>query len=733
MDNLSQNSTNNNEKLEKENNSNNYSALEFDISLDACNHPHNEIKQYSNQNIEGFYDIIKMQSNEVKSLMIQRESFLNLIQKFDDLNSINEKTIESLNHYLVKLDQENSNLKNKLSEVENRYQKNNQDFNDLYNLLLRKAPLEILQKVNIEKHPKERSSECENITGNLKEVVALFEELCSQYSSFKNVSSREIVLLGHLKNALDFISIFIDSHALQNTDIEKNLVMSQIERIKQYINQNYGNEDIQPVVNLFQQNNSKDQIDTIYAFLNKNANDIDDDNKDSQVNNSSSIPFNELYALFLCVIEMNNLLFSQNDKISPNLLQKVNELEEANNKLAKFSNTFDSKSKGVSSIAEASNEQNCDTLDSQHFAKEPNNSKKLVKPNANMNFQSDSSLIDNNSSQNSNFSNNKKKNNQNTIRMLILQNQQNVDKVNYLKAMVQRLKKEIASEKKKFLDFENSSNSQIDKLKSELRKKDKISSQLSKLMKQNKKLLDNVNELTNRNIQIQADLENKNMNDSPFQEEESHKQKNDESEIIENLNSDVQTQADDQASNDIILKLQKQISSLENECSESRLKLLSLSNSKNDLLSQNAQLKVSERMLKLKISQMEEFIAYKDDQIKTQARVRNITIESQSNLKIQELTEQLKNHEFLLKNFVETYFKSIQISKETKYPEIFSMLEQEMMNMNLFYSQETLNDASKIRKELNLKKSDSLYDAFHQIKTNLDKQIEIVQKLDKEK
>ena len=58
---------------------------------------------------------------------------------------------------------------------------------------------------------------------------------------------------------------------------------------------------------------------------------------------------------------------------------------------------------------------------------------------------------------------------------------------------------------------------------------------------------------------------------------------------------------------------------------------------------------------------MEEYIRYKDDQSKTQSQIREISINTQKDLKIKELNNQIKNYEFLLKNFAETYFPSIEI------------------------------------------------------------------------
>lgn len=742
-------------QTDKQSKKENDSPVELNISIDTNNNNNNESlsEQYTKSSNEEFYEIIKSQSEEIKSLLDQRAGIMSLFQKFDNLNSKSDDIIESLTQKVADLNQQKTEIQNELTKLKDSNQTKKENANDIYYLLLKKAPCEVLQKIDGNKYSQTQSS-------SYQEIIDLFEEICNQYSISKKSKQREMVLLGHLRNALLFVNNIISSNSLQQTNENKTLIMTQIARINHFIGENYEVDDLKPVISLFQQNKPEDQIKTIFSFLDKHDVEEEEETKDSQINEDDSIPFNELYTLFYGVIEVNNLLFSQLDLVNENvfntasgisLKKKVYELEEENHKLSDWYDQANSKLESIINVlSKTSIEQTGDALDMVSDLVQKYNSidqqKSINSENegSKFNFSDDSleyqSTLNNNNSNNQNqspkFYKTQQKVAQRAIAILCSQNQENEDKINYSKAMIQKLKKTIAQEKKKFSDYEKTSNAQINKLKSELirikkenqKKKDQdetMAIEHQNLIKQNKKLLASNKKLVEQNKKLKTQEQE---DDSLQMKLRSIKLENEKVQY-----SQIQTQTNEQDPDDTNTKLQEQISSLQNECSELQSNISALTKSKNDIVSQNIKLKVSEKSLKLKISQMEEYIRYKDDQSKTQSQIREISINTQKDLKIKELNNQIKNYEFLLKNFAETYFPSIEISKETKYEEIISQLQQALMNSNLFFSQETLKDANEIRKQLNLKKTDSILDSFIQIKNQLDDQSKTLKQLNDEK
>ncbi|OHT16040.1 hypothetical protein TRFO_13532 [Tritrichomonas foetus] len=686
------------------------------------------------KSLDELHNYVKLQSNEISSLIQQREEFMKLYQLYNSVNSKSEDIIINLNETISKLQQKQTKGQDNYTNLEKQFseklEENQQRLNELYEYVYNNSTQAIQEQQN--------DMTEELIYDKLKSIVEMNMKSMSDKGDIKE---REKALHGHLENAVKFIEILVNTNSQTKGKETKTMILSQCARINQYLVDQYGIEEIEPVVNLFEAGDPETQIQTFYDFIDEN--DI------------SNTPTQELYTLFCATIYVNNMLFNHLDSMQERMKipnNKIREVQDENQRLRRFYDDVSIKLEGIADqisdyISIGPNEDVFDMISSfingciAHMNDQNDASNQNDKNHQQYNDESNSvSQLNNNKSHDMNMddlrlsrnnsggssnkndqrSHNSKKNDDYKILALKLKAKYLSEKEKHEKS-IHKLKKTIHNLKNKL----NEANESLEEAKiSENALNDKINSlsiELKKQIKQNNELTFTITKLNEHNSSIlKSTDQSTNDSNKKIQKMQTYIQELEQQ--IQNLecktnrinqhnrlNDDLQTQY-----NNRIRSLESDLSKALESNEELTEKVSAMTKQKNELLQQVTKYKVSERSLNLKISQMQEYIKFKEDQNNIKSKAQVLSINTENEKKLRKSQEKVHKNEMLLKCLIEGQF-NIQIKKDTTYEEMITILEKEIAKGKLFFSTETLQDAEEIRKKLNMKNTDSLLDAFNDL------------------
>ena len=674
-----------------------------------------ENNDINNAVYDSYNNMIESQSHEISSLHDQREGLIKLIQKYRAVSLKSDNVIDQMHQRILEMDQENLILQEGYYDLEKQLtdqsQKSESQISEIYDLLISKIPPEVYDELQNEE-PEYQVKLNEQADIIQAEILRSINALFNFYDNNARSSEREINVLAHLENAIKLVNTLLNSHGQDTPKDIRTRVLTQAAKINQFIQEQYGNEEMQHVADLFQSGNPEEQIETFYAFIDKKEMDT---------------PLKELYLLFCGVIEVNSILFNHLDTVqecSEIPPQKLHEIQNENQQLHKFYQDVNSKLESIADLlSDAPIEHSDDIFDTIYAFIEKYLS--IIK-NGSISQQSTQEIEPNSP-------------------LLHQQYLQSIAKIKKYREIVTKMKTKLAHEKEKRTEFEAQAQEAINSLEMQLKEANETINQLrsneKKLTEQRKKFANELKKSNQKNDELTlslAQFKEKNMNHNGYG-------------VVPNcISVNEYTQLKEQIMQEKIVKLKKKVLSLESEhkrnakttevqqqyknrinslefevdsskemISDLQSKLTLMTSEKNDLIQQVAKLKVSERSYQMKIAQMEDFIKFKNEEKDCQKKAHELSKSSESDKRIGKLKEQIKKNESLLRCFIESQFNT-RLKKDLTFQEMISMLEKIIIKSSLFFSKETLKDAAEIRKRLKLKNTDSILDAFSVLRDTID-------------
>lgn len=287
-----------------------------------------ELKQKSNQLNEDssiqqalsiFEDIIKDQNITISQLSHRQQVLLNLIHAYDEASQDFEQSMQQISKDNNQLANENASMNRELSESKNAIS----EVQELSNQIQDIVPNELINQINDFDDLSPQEQIIELVTKMNDKASSTQTEELSQSTSQHSETSRELVLLGHLENAIKFIRTLSGgaksskSNSLLDNETQT-LILTQCARIGKFIEENTYSQDFPHITSIFDPSETKNQLQLFFDFIDEN-----------EVDNT---PIRELYALFNAVIETNRLLFEKNQELihqasesAANKLQNENE------------------------------------------------------------------------------------------------------------------------------------------------------------------------------------------------------------------------------------------------------------------------------------------------------------------------------------------------------------------------------------------------------------------------
>lgn len=683
--------------------------------------------------INQFEKYIATQSDEIILLQNQRNDLIELLQQFDMAFSSQEQLIQQLR---AELDSEKQNQKenqeytttieNKLTAKETEEQTKEELLLDLYNKILDISPDAI----------KNSESSIDSIPDNsiYDKIFELFVQ--SNRNNNENPSKRENALLSHLIDSLQFINLLICSNLNIEKVDDKVLLVAQCERMKQFIYEQAGCDEITPVANLFEHSDPDDAIQSFFNFIDKQKllsdencikSDSDNgiDNANFEIINKMQTPIREIYTLYCATAHVNHLLFAHFDRLNQNptdskaiinSIPYVRKIIEENEQLHKYQEDIESK------IGEMANHLSKCHIDSGNDQFERANQiiDKYAKSFENPKSQNQVKKSRNHKDKSSNL----RKRDELTADITF--NTEETDN----QALIEKLKKKIISMKKSFEEYKHQSINRIEELTNSLQS----NSTLIKNLKKTKAKLNEKNKELANELDQAKQCNQKLLNQIDAMQKKEIEQTMQFDKLIEiapnhQIKVDIAIEpVDDFTSfeHEQCIHLQNRVDQLEREfkskqedINQLKEKSETILKDKNDLIAQVAKYKAINQTLEVKNKQLVDFIQYQDMSSTQHLKVQDLYKTSEHDLEIKNLQEQIQHHDVLLKSLLENCFKLTPLKKGMNYNEMFTKLEETLMKTNLFFSQETLNDANEIRRMQNLKITDSILDEFKLLKHDL--------------
>ena len=269
-------------QLDQQKNTN--SKLELEIRrLARLNTQTTESSSHEIQGINDTVDIIESllnkQASDIAELSQQRGALVGLVHRYS-LASEELEEVASMHA------SETHELRERIDELEHEYE-----------VLLEKAETDTdLRRKLAPFIPNIDSKDDTQIMNFVKELVERKPDVVVQIDR-----SRELVLLGHLQNALKLVKTVVLPDA--NTD-DRVFLLTQCSRISQFIEECCGGDVLPNVVSLFDDRDCEAQMNTVIDFI--------------EALPADDAPAQELFALLTGTLYINKMLFSQLDNGSEN-------------------------------------------------------------------------------------------------------------------------------------------------------------------------------------------------------------------------------------------------------------------------------------------------------------------------------------------------------------------------------------------------------------------------------
>lgn len=197
-------------------------------------------------------------------------------------------------------------------------------------------------------------------------------------------TKKELALLGHLENAIRYISEVTKSSKISLREDERTYIIAQISRISNFIEEEVDVEKLSIYASLFSHTSIESQILAFYDFINK-ENEEEDSEYDNKLNEEEeeeenknknneeedeeedkllliqkkefscemikSTPVRELYNLFKSVVVVNSIMFDHFDRVAEEIVQLKSELSSMKENKCKYEQQYNRISERVDEMS----------------------------------------------------------------------------------------------------------------------------------------------------------------------------------------------------------------------------------------------------------------------------------------------------------------------------------------------------------------------------------------------